>query len=266
MGPLPKEMLMFRNLMIATVLAAAVLAAGAGVVARQNLIFNGRSFAPDWGEGTTVRANDAPAVYEVRRGVGGLSIQHISPGRLDSCYGGSAPIVRVFSHALNQPSVVHQQTAATGPCLPTSARSVGAFALEYEPDTDNQRSIGASAWTNAARTRMQGVIRNESNDRTGVCGGMIVALVDRENRLLKFYTPPTGCVSGRLHGSANQRFVPWEDDIPAAIRSRIAEVRVRPVFTEGRDKASWERLTGIVVDAIGKGREVARMVGAAFGG
>lgn len=95
---------------------------------------------------------------------------------------------------------------------------------------------------------MQGVIRYESDTNLkGVCGGAVIGLVDSSNRLIHYYTPPTGCGNGKFGGHANQRFVVWEDDIPIDVRERIAGVRVKIIFTEGRDHGGnvWEFITSV---------------------
>jgi len=92
----------------------------------------------------------------------------------------------------------------------------------------------------------------------------VIGLVDSAGRLLHYYTPPTGCVNGKVAGGqAERRFVTWEDAIPSNVRDRVAGVRVRSVFTEGRDKFTWERITGIVTSAAEKAQEVAKLLKAA---
>jgi hypothetical protein len=99
---------------------------------------------------------------------------------------------------------------------------------------------------------MQGIIRYESDTvLKGVCGGAVVGLVDFNNRLIHYYTPPTGCGNGKLAGHAEQRFVAWEDDIPASIRGQIAGVRVRVMFTEGHKVGeTWQAIAPFVADKI----------------
>jgi hypothetical protein len=232
----------------------------------QDLTFNGQPFVPSFEIGTNIRNIDASTVYEVNPAVSGhgLTATPISLRRRNECYGpDDSHVIKIFSHVLNMPSILKvDRIADPYTCLPTLSVSVGHYVDLFEPE-NGAHHIGMAAWTARGRTRMQGVIRYESNDRSGICGGAVVGLLNHEGRLLHYYTPPTGCGDGRIFGQANQRFVAWEDTIPPAVRSKVRSVRVQPMFTEGRDKASWERLIAIGGSIAAKAAEVVKILGAA---
>lgn len=200
-----------------------------------------QTYIPDWGVGTVLRGNDAPEVYVVQsNNNGNVTAAHIGPGNLNNCYGGPKSIVMVLTDALHQPSVLLKEG---DPCIADkSHRSFGDFQEAYEDGSNGARHIGASAWTTSDRTHTKGVIRYESDTvGKGVCGGMIVGLVDSNGQLIQYYTPPTGCGDGKLGGHAAQRKVPWGDSIPANLQSQVAGVRVRVVWTT--KPLDWDRLT-----------------------
>ncbi len=125
--------------------------------------------------------------------------------------------------------------------------------------------MGMTAWT-SAETKMQGIIRWESDsDFQGVCGGAVVTLLDQRGALLDYYTPPTGCVSGKVAGHSNQRFEAWEDGIPSrqfkqqhpntSYKDRITFVRTAVVFTSGADK-----LDDFIKDAVNAAKLIGSVV------
>jgi hypothetical protein len=243
-------------------LAIAVFLATSSTFA-QNLDFNGEPFVPQWGTGTMVRANDSPEVYVADRDEAGhVRLTWINPTQLNKCYGGKDRVIWVLSQALHQPSVVVRNHTVPD-CVEVGQRSVGSFNELYEPGSDGARHIAMTAWTNAEKTRMQGIIRYESDTNLrGICGGAVVGLVDSENHLLHFYTPPSGCGNGKFGGHAAQRFVAWEDGIPEAVRSRVASVRVAVVFTKGEDKGEniWQSIQSIG-EIIGDAAQIAKVLG-----
>jgi hypothetical protein len=221
-----------------------------------------QTYVPDWGVGTVLRGNDAPEVYAVEsNNNGNVTASHLSPSTLNDCYGGAKNIVMVLTDALRQPSVLLR--GPTGQCVADkSHRSFGDFQEAYESGSNGARHIGASAWTNSDRTRTKGVIRYESDTvARGVCGGMIVGLVDSKGQLIQYYTPPTGCGNGKIGGQAAQRKVPWDDSIPANLRSQVAGVRVRVVWTQATDKFTWDRIISTATDAAQKLAEAKKLLG-----
>jgi hypothetical protein len=193
---------------------------------------------PSWGNGTLLRANDALPVYVVE----GSQIRTIqSPNTLRSCFD-VHNIIWVFSQAL------HQTGVSSGPkltgnltgglCPNSAAHSIGGFQELYE--SDGARHVGMTAWTSADKTKVQGIIRWESDsDVKGVCGGAVVTLLDEKGALLDYYTPPTGCVGSKAEGLSShavQRFEPWEDSIKPQYRDRVQFVRIGVIFTNGNDK------------------------------
>lgn len=226
----------------------------------QDLMVNGHPLVPNWGVGTVMRDKDSGSVYVVdTSSATGVTLTHIDPARFHNCY--AEKFFNTYSHALNQPSVFQKDVPG---CVQDPDPSIGALEEIFEPGSNGARHIGMSAWTNAAKDRMQGVIKYESDTNLkGVCGGAVVGLIDSTNHLLKFYTPPTGCVNGKFGGHANDRFVGWEDDIPQDIKDRIAEVRIKVIFTEGHDKGgnAWEALSS-VAQRVGTIAEAAQTLGA----
>lgn len=220
-----------------------------------------QTYVPDWGVGTVLRGNDAPEVYVVQsNNNGNVTAAHIGAANLNNCYGGAKNIVLVLTDALYQPSVLLQEG---DPCIADkSHRSFGDFQEAYEDGSNGARHIGASAWTTSDRTHTKGVIRYESDTvLKGVCGGMIVGLVDSGGQLIHYYTPPTGCGDGKTGTDAAQRKVPWGDSIPADLTAKVAGVRVRVVWTQGRDKANWDIITSTAADVAQKAATAAKLLG-----
>jgi len=254
-----------RRLVLLSVL---LLLAQAAPSLSQNLPdVGGRPFRPEWGTGTTLRAEGADLrVFVAQDGPGdAITAIHLSPSRLDGCYGGASRIIWVLSEVLKQPNVqLAPAPSHPASCLGVQSRSVGAFQRAFEPGSNGSRHIAISTWTNPERSKMQGVIHYESDAvLTGVCGGAVIGLVDSAGRLLHYYTPPTGCVNGKfLGGSAERRFVTWEDNIPAAVRDHMASVTAKSVFTEASDKGNnvWEALTK-VADKVKSLAEAAAFLG-----
>jgi hypothetical protein len=119
-----------------------------------------------------------------------------------------------------------------------------------------------TAWTDSDGKRMQGIIRYESDAvLKGVCGGAVVVLVDSSGRILRYYTPPTGCGNGKLGGHAQQRFVWWEDDIPETVRGEDRPSPRRRRFTEGRFLNGIGEAIGTVAGIIKTACDAARAVG-----
>jgi hypothetical protein len=209
-----------------------------------------QTYVPNWGVGTLLRGNDEPEVYVVQSNHGGnVTAAHIGPGNLNNCYGGAKNIVMVLTDALRQPSVLLKEG---DPCIADkSHRSFGDFQEAYEDGSNGARHIGASAWTTSDRRQTKGVIRYESDTvLKGVCGGMIVGLVDSGGQLIHYYTPPTGCGNGKSGSHAAQRKVPWEDSIPVNLQSQVAGVRVRVVWSI--KPRGWDDLSSAVTSAAQK--------------
>jgi hypothetical protein len=220
-----------------------------------------QTYVPDWGVGTLLRGNDAPDVYVVvSNNSGNVTAAHIGPANLNNCYGGAKNIVIVLTDALRQPSVLLREG---DPCIADqSHRSFGDYQEAYEDGSNGARHIGASAWTNADRTRTVGVIRYESDTvGKGVCGGMIVGLLNSSGQLIQYYTPPTGCGNGKLGGHAEQRKVPWSDSIPANVKPQVAGVKVRVVWTQANDKFTWDSVTSAASTAAQKFAAAAKLLG-----
>ena len=229
-------------------LCLAMLCLGTGGYG-QEVTFQGQPFIPDWGPGTLLRANDANPVYVVDQS---NNIYHplAGPAWFDNCHRPPSNIIWVFSQALHSPTL--QQGSGATQCVPFNNASIGGFQELYEPGSNGARHIGMTAWTDVTGARMQGIIRYESDTNfKGVCGGAVVVLVDSDHRVLRYYTPPTGCGDGKFGGHANQRFVGWEDSIPQNVRGKITQVRVGVVFTQGRNIAAntWSAI-GSVADII----------------
>ena len=245
---------------------AYVLLAPAVTLWAQGLTVGGRPFVPSFEIGSNVRNFDAPAVYEMNPALSGegLTAAPIGLARRNACYGtDDNHVIKVFGQVLNMPSVIKLDLiTATDSCLPTISVSKGQYVDRFEPG-NGAHHIAMAAWTARGRSKMQGVVRYESDDAFGICGGAVVGLLNADGRLLHYYTPPTGCVNGKIGGRANQRFVAWEDSIPAAIRNQIRTVRVQPMFTEGTDKIPWEILTRSVASVAEKAAKVVSILGAA---
>jgi hypothetical protein len=254
-----------RVLVHVCVLSLAGIVGASNVTLAQDLTFNGRPFVPSFEMGTNIRNVDGSTVYEINPALTGegLMAAPITLRRRNDCYGRADDhVVKVWSHVLNMPSIIKSDTLMDDPnsCLPTlGGVSVGQLVDLLEPD-NGAHHVGMAAWTARGRSKVQGVIRYESDDAFGICGGAVVGLLDATGRLLHYYTPPTGCGDGKIGGRANQRFVAWEDTIPQAIRRNVRAVRVQPMFTKGRDKFTWERLTGMVASAAEKAKEVAKLL------
>jgi hypothetical protein len=239
----------------------------AGPISSQILTVGGHPFVPSWGTGTLLRANDALPVYVVD----GAKYRHILNGStLTSCYD-VHNIIWVFSLALHQTGVSPGPDLPGAPCPSAAAHSVGGFQELYEPGSEGARHVGMTAWTSADKTKAQGIIRWESDsDFQGVCGGAVVTLLDQRGALLDYYTPPTGCVSGKGAGHSNQRFEAWEDGIPSrqfkqqhpntSYKDRITFVKTAVVFTSGTDK-----LEGFITNAVNAAKLIGSVV-ASFGG
>jgi hypothetical protein len=232
------------------VLCVAVLCLGNAGYGQQ-VTFQGRPFIPSWGPGTLLRANDADPVYVVDQS---NNIYHhlVGPAWFDNCHRPPSNIIRVFSQALHSPGLQEGSPFGTSQCVAFDNASIGGFQELFEPGSNGARHIGMTAWTDVTGTRMQGIIRYESDTNLkGVCGGAVVVLVDSANRVLQYYTPPTGCGDGKFGGHANQRFVGWEDTIPPNARGHIAQIRVGVIFTQGRNIAenTWSAI-GSVADII----------------
>jgi hypothetical protein len=69
------------------------------------------------------------------------------------------------------------------------------------------------------------VYKIDEGRKRGIQGPQCQAMAARENVVIVF-TPPYGCVDGRLTGSANQRFEPWTDVIPVSKQPEVKAIKI----------------------------------------
>jgi hypothetical protein len=160
------------------------------------------------------------------------------------------------------------ETGAQGPVpVPAPAAALGwrtPFLFKY--DYSELNNNGANHIETFLRLYPTGQIIGQYNydndDLMGFCGGIVVGVTNAANQLLQYFTPPSGCINGKLPGNAITRAVPWGDQVGNGNLAQAEQLRVAAYPTQG------EGVTiGQITDAAQKlGVQVAAVLAAAGGG
>jgi len=79
--------------------------------------------------------------------------------------------------------------------------------------------------------RVGGWFTYDNDSNLGFCGGIVVAIYDSPGTRLAQFTPPSGCINGKMGGKATKRKIDWEDQIPASALATMDRLEVRAYHT-----------------------------------
>ena len=95
----------------------------------------------------------------------------------------------------------------------------------------------------------------------GYCASYAVGLLDDGGRQLYGFTPPGGCLDGKVAGHENVRFINWNDSAPSEIGPKVASIKIKIQETDGPNRLSdWVNSATDIADKLAK---IAQILGVA---
>lgn len=177
---------------------------------------------------------------------------------------GMAPLYRVYNasagfHLLTQDFNERQTLLRSGwkdegiegtawrsgidPCASTSLALPATF---YDHTYFRGSQHIETSGTLSASGFLDGKFRYENDSQWGFCGGVTVLLADNDGKVIKFFTPPTGCIDGKgIGGHAISREVGIHGQLSQAELKRVRVIKVAASETCAADKVAGS------LDAIG---------------
>jgi alpha-L-arabinofuranosidase len=78
------------------------------------------------------------------------------------------------------------------------------------------------------------VYHNDS--MVGFCGGIVIGVLNAENQIVQYFTPPSGCINGKIAGGEVTRNVDWGDEVTNANLQVTQQLRIAAYPTQGENQ------------------------------